>query len=455
MDKTSFLTTKAIFPLLIKLSIPTVFAQVIVIAYNLIDRVYIGRLPDSHVALAALGLTFPVVVLGYVFISCFGRGGAPLCSIQLGAKKQDLADQIISNALSYLVISSIFAMICVHVFAEDILYLLGGRGEALSAATDYLKIYNLGTIFLYVGLGLNHFINAQGQTKVAMMAPLLGGISNFILNPIFIFWLDLGVKGAAIATVIAQFISFLWVISFFITNRSVLHIRRDFLLPKWELFKKIALIGSGPAFMTSSESLVLLCFNAQLLHYGDVSHVGSLTIVSGLFMLTIFPMLGLMQGAQPIVSYNYGAKNFARARKAIFYALMLNMSYGFLLSSSMIIFPRFFISMFTNDINLISSTIPMLQIYIAGALFLGIATTCQESYMSLGSGFISLFFAFLRKAILLVPLLYILPHFFEDKIFAIVLAEPVSDSIAGLSNGLFFLYYIKRKFAREEEGSKE
>ncbi len=451
MDKTSFLGTKPVFSLLVKLSIPTIFAQIIIIAYNLIDRVYIGRLPDSQVALAALGLTFPVAMFTFTFISWFGRGGAPLASIQLGAKNNDMANQLVSNCLTFLLCSTLFSMALVHFFAEDILILLGGRGNALTEAVNYLKIYNLGTPFLFVGMGLNHFINAQGQTKVSMFAPLLGGLSNFILNPIFIFWLDLGVKGAAIATVIAQFISFLWVIRFYFTTKTVLHIKRKYLLPKWNLFRQVITLGSGPAFMTSSEALVSLCFNSQLFYYGDVTAVGSMTIISGLLFLIFFPMIGLMQGTQPIVSYNYGAGNYARVKKAISYAAMVNVAYSALVTSVMLLFPSFFISLFTDDINLINSITKMLQIYISGCFVLGLAVTCQESYMALGNGALSFFFAFLRKGILLVPLIYALAHFFDDKIFAVVMAEPISDAVASLSNGLFFLYFIKRKLASKKE----
>ncbi len=444
MDKSTSLANEPVFALLIKLALPAIFAQIVVLGYNIVDRIYIGHLEDSHVALAALGISVPVTIILFSLTALFGRGGAPLSSISLGAKDIAHANHIISNCFSLLLIASLASLICVHIFAEDLLYALGGRAEVLQAGTEYLRIYNFGTPFIFIGLGLNYFINAQGYTKVAMFTPIIGGVANIFLNPIFIFWMDMGVAGAALATVISQALSCAWVIYFFLGQETLLHVKRDLLRPQWALTRKITILGSSQAFMISSEAVVLWGFNAQLFHYGSTLNVSSMAIVSSLFLLVVLPMIGTMQGAQPIISFNYGAKNLPRVKHAIFAALKINASYAFLMVSLILLFPQFFVQLFTNNANLIEEASRMLRIYICGGFFLAAMTTFQETYTALGRGGIAFSFAFLRKGILLVPLLFILPHFFEDKVFAIALAEPISDIFASVTNTLFFLFYAKR-----------
>lgn len=451
MQTKSPLATAPLFPLLIKLILPAIFAQIVIIGYNIIDRVYIGRLEDSYIALAALGITVPATTAVYALAVLFGRGGSPLSSIKLGARDIQSANHVLSNTLSLLIIASILSMIGIYIFAEDILYLLGGRDEVLHLATEYLIIYNWGTPFVFIGLGLNFFINAQGFTKIGMITPLIGGISNILLNPVFIFWLDMGVAGAAVATIIAQGISFVWVMRFFFGPKTQLHLSlKDMPLCR-QLIRKICTLGSAPAFMVSTEAIVLLCFNKQLFHYGDTFAVGSMTIIASLFLLVLFPMIGVMQGTQPVLSYNYGAGNIARVKKAVVMAFKVNIAYAVLVTGLMLMFPRFFIGLFTHDMAMIEATIPMLQVYMSCCCFLSVIVTFQDTYNAIGDGGLALFFAVLRKGILLTPLLYILPKYFDDAIFAIMLAEPISDCTAALISGVYFIYYAKRKLKDKDK----
>ncbi len=444
-DNSNPLASAPLIPLLIKLAIPAVFAQLIVLGYNIIDRIYLGRLEDASIALAALGITVPVVGIIAALSSLFGRGGAPLSSIALGAKNKDLANSTISHSFLLLILTSIVSALIVHFFAKEILAFFGGSGLILETATSYLIICNYATPFFLVGLGLNFFITAQGFTKIAMMTPLIGGVANIILNPIFLFVFDMGIEGVAIATVISQILSSLWVAKFFCSTKTNLNISLKKLCLDKELIKKISTIGSGPAFMQGSEAIILICFNAQLLKYGNTELVSSMTIIASLFLLVLFPLIGVIQGGQAVISYNYGAGNYQRVRQAIAFLAKVNGAYAFTLTTCIVFFPSFFVSLFTNDTQLIEQTSSLMRVYFLGCFFFGFMISFQDTYNALGDGAVALFFAFFRKGILLLPLLYILPYFFEDKIFALMLSEAVSDTLAVIVSICYFRKYIKKK----------
>lgn len=445
MSQENALENAPLFPLLVKLAVPSILSQLIVISYNFIDRIYLGRLADSQAALAALGIVVPIITILFSFVCLLGRGGSPLSSIQLGAHNQKGADTFISNTLSLLIIVSLLAMVIIFLFSSEILFLFGARDNVLEMATSYLLIYNIGTPFFFISMGLNYFITSQGFAKVAMMSSVIGSIANVFLNPVFIFWFDLGVAGAAIATVISQFMSFLWVMRFCLSKESLFKISLPLMRLQSSFVKKIIVSGSGSAFMFGTEAIILICFNAQFLRFGSITDVSIMTMMSSLFLLVSYPVHGIMYGVQPVLSYNYGAKNFDRIKKTLKILFKVNTSYSIFMASLMIIFPAFFLRFFTNDAHLIEQASGALSLYIVGATLFGLMLSCQETYTALGDGSIALFFAILRKIVTLVPLIYLLPYFFNDKIFAVILAEPISDALVALINACFFMMYIKKK----------
>lgn len=431
--------------LLLSLAVPAMLAQLITLCYNLVDRVYIGHMDDGASAMTAIGVCMPIVTIVVAVASLFGRGGAPLSGISMGAQKQDEADHIMSNSLSMLVFSSILITVGIQIFCEPLLFLFGASEITLPYAEDYLRIYSLGTFFFQVSLGLNYFINTQGFTRIGMMTPLIGGVVNIILDPIFIFALDMGIRGAAIATVIAQFISFLWVVRFYRGPLAMLHVRLRFLPPKRDFVQRIMVLGSSPAFMNATEGLLLLSFNMQLARFGGDIAVGAMAILASIFQLVLLPMIGIYQGAQPIVSYNYGSGDYGRVKQTIWLAGKATLAYSLVCTCLLVAFPRFVVGLFTPDPVLIEHAAPMLRLYISGCFFLGMTIVSQDSYNALGDGKLSLFFAFFRKGILLIPLIYILPGFSENKVFAVIAAEPVSDLLASIASTIYFVYYVRKK----------
>lgn len=439
------LAVGAIPGLLLSLALPAMLAQVITLLYNLVDRVYIGHMADGATAMTAVGLCVPVSTLIVAVTSLFGRGGAPLAGISLGAGDRDKADRILSNSLVLLIATSLAITAGVLAWSGPLLRLFGASPTTLPHAETYLRLTIPGTLFLQVGLGLNYFINTQGFTRIGMMTPLIGGVVNVVLDPIFIFGLDMGLRGAAVATVIAQFASFLWVLRFWRGPLAHIRIRRRFLRPDWSVVRRIVLLGAAPAFMVATEGILLLSFNTQLARFGGDAAVGAMTILAALFQLVLMPMIGIYQGAQPIVSFNYGAGNHARVKQAIGLAGAATLLWSLLGAGLLVAFPRFFVGLFTPDPLLIATAAPMLRVYISGTFFLGLTIVSQDSYNALGDGKLSLFFAFFRKGVLLIPLIHLLPLCMADKVHAVVAAEPVSDLIASLVSAAYFIVYIRKK----------
>ncbi|MDO5538340.1 MAG: MATE family efflux transporter [Desulfovibrionaceae bacterium] len=441
--------------LLLSLAVPAMLAQVITLGYNLVDRIYIGHMDDGASAMTAIGICMPIVTIITAAACLFGRGGAPLSGISMGAGRQDEADRILSNSLSLLILSSLLITIGILLFCEPLLLLFGASSATLPYAEDYLRIYSLGVFFFQISLGLNFFINTQGFTRIGMMTPLIGCVINIVLDPIFIFALDLGIRGAAIATVIAQFVSFLWVLRFYRSPLAQLHARVPMMRPRAALVRRIMMLGASPAFMISTEGILLLSFNTQLARFGGDIAVGSMAILASIFQLVLLPMIGIYQGAQPIVSYNYGAGNHARVRETIWLAGCATLAYSLICTCLLTAFPHFVAGLFTPDQGLVGQTAPMLRLYICGCLFLGMTIVSQDTYNALGDGKLSLFFAFFRKGMLLIPLIYIFPCFAEDKVFAVIAAEPVSDIAASLASTAYFVHYVKKKLPVRSSGSRD
>lgn len=439
------LENEKISKLLISLAIPSILAQLVTLLYNMIDRMYIGHMANGGLAIAGVGLCGSIITIITAFTNLFGRGGSPLASIALGAKDEKQANKIISNCFVSLVLTGMIIMIVLFLFGRDILLLFGASENTIKYAMDYLTIYNFGTIFVQLSVGMNYFINCQGQAKFGMITLVIGSILNIILDPIFIFGFDMGVSGAALATILSQFVSFLWVTKFLFSKRSILKIKKEYLKLEKDIMKKVFGLGISPFFMGSTEGVLQVCFNRQLLYFGGDLAVSSMTILFSISQILFLPMEGIAQGSQPIISFNYGANQYQRVKDTIKLCLKISLGFSMVMVCIMEFFPELFVGLFTGDKELMMLASRLLRIYIFGYIIMGANSCFQQTYTSLGEGKRSFFFAFYRKIILLIPLIYILPNFISDGVIAVILAEPISDILTTLTNTIFFTRYIKNK----------
>ena len=443
------LENEKISKLLLSLAIPSILAQLATLIYNMVDRIYIGQLADGALAIAGIGLCTSIITIITAFTNLFGRGGAPLASIRMGEKRMDIAEKILGNCVFSLVISSLIIMAALLIFGEDILMLFGASENTLPYAMDYLSIYCLGTVFVQLSVGLNYFINAQGFAKYGMFTLLIGGVLNIILDPVFIFGLHMDVAGAAIATVISQFVSCVWVMKFLLGKKTTIQIKKEYFKFDLDIMKRVLGLGFSPFFMSATEGILQVSFNRQLLFFGGDLAVSSMTIMLSMNQILQLPMEGIAQGTQPIISYNYGAKQYDRVKKAISLAMKVSLIYSIVGVLLMEFVPQVFVQLFSNDPELIELASRMLRVYIFGFIIMGANSTYQQSYTSLGFGKISFFFAFYRKIILLIPLIYILPIFISDGVFAVMLAEPLSDLITTITNTFSFRRFMHKHLKTE------
>ncbi|WP_195955729.1 MATE family efflux transporter [Clostridium saudiense] len=448
-NQTEELGTCSVGKLLFKLAVPAIAAQIINLLYNLVDRMYIGHIAEvGKLALTGVGVCLPLIMLISAFAALVSMGAAPRASIFLGKGEKDNAEKTLGNSFSLLVIISIILTLIFFFFAEDLLLIFGASENTIEYATSYMKIYSIGTIFVQLTLGLNAFISAQGFAKVSMMTVLIGAIFNIVLDPILIFGFNMGVSGAALATIISQALSMLWILKFLTGKKTTLKIKRKNLsLSKNIVLPSIAL-GLAPFIMQATESLIAVCFNSSLLKYGGDIAVGAMTILTSVMQFSMLPLNGLTQGGQPILSYNYGAKNPERVKKAFKILLISCVTYSMILWALAMITPKSFVLIFNNDPELLDFTSNALRIYMALSGIFGIQIACQQSFIALGNAKTSLFLALLRKIILLIPLIYIMPIFISDKTTAVFMAEPVADFIAVSTTAI--LFYIQFKKAMNE-----
>lgn len=442
------LANEKVNKLLWEMAIPAICAQIVSLLYNLVDRIYIGHMSDGTLAMAAIGICVPITSIISAFTGMFGRGGSPWSSIALGENDHHGAEKILGNSTIALIISSIVITVITLIFIEPILYLFGASSDTINYAVQYLQIYILGTIFVQLSVGLNYFINGQGFTKDGMISVMLGAILNIILDPIFIFVFNMGIRGAALATIISQAISCLWVLRFFFT-KSILKIKHQDLRFEPEIMRKIITLGASPFFMSSTEGILTIAFNRQLLLYGGAAAVSAMTILSSMFQFLLLPVEGVAQGSQPIISFNYGAKQYERVKDTISLALKVSITYSIIATLAMEFFPEVFVGMFTSDTQFIVLASEMLRVYIFGCVVIGANSTFQQTYNSLGEGKCSFFFAFLRKIILLIPLIYILPNFISDQVLAVILAEPIADILTTITNAFHFKHFMGKKLGGE------
>jgi putative MATE family efflux protein len=445
-DNKDFLGTQPIGRLLLKLALPTVAAQLINMLYNIVDRMYIGHIKDvGALALTGVGVCMPLIMIISAFAALVGNGGAPRASIYMGKKDTDAAQKILGNCFSLQIIISIILTIILLIGNKTFLLAFGASENTISYAVNYMNIYAIGTIFVQLTLGMNAFITAQGFAKTGMLSVLIGAVANIILDPVFIFGMNMGVRGAALATIISQALSCIWVLSFLFGKKTFLKIKPENLRLHAKIILPCVALGSSLFIMQASESIISVCFNSSLLKYGGDIAVGAMTILTSVMQFAMLPLQGLGQGAQPIMSYNYGAKNNDRVRKTFRLLLKVSFGYSIVLWAIVMLFPQMFAMMFTSDDALLSFTSQALRIYMASMFMFGIQIACQMAFNALGKAKDSIIVAVMRKFILLIPLIYIMPAIFKaNQTNAVYMAEPVADFIAVCFTAILFAFEFKK-----------
>lgn len=435
--------TEKIPSLMIRMAIPSIIAQVINILYNIVDRIYIGHISGvGAAALTGVGLTFPIITLISAFSAFVGAGGAPLASIWMGKGDKKHAEKILGTGVFMLLIFSLILMGVFLAFQEPFLYAFGASDATIGYAMEYLTIYLVGTVFVEIALGLNPFIIAQGRSTTAMMSIVIGAVINIVLDPVFIFVFHMGVKGAAIATVISQAVSAAWNVKALLDKKAVLTIVPSCIRPDLRIMGQIFSLGISPFIMRSTESLISVVLNRQLQIFGGDLYVGSLTIMQSVMQLFSAPLSGYTQGVQPIVSYNFGAGKFDRVRTTYRYMIFGSFLISFVTAASAMLFPEMYARMFTGETELIALTGKVMPVFMAGMLIFGLQNGIQPTFLGLGQAKISLFIALLRKVILLVPLALIFPNFFG--VMGVYYAEPVADITSAVIASILFLCNIKK-----------
>ena len=454
MDNKEFLGTEKISKLLFKLAVPSVVAQLVNLLYNMVDRVYIGHMAEvGSLALTGVGVCMPVIMLVSAFACLVGMGGAPQVSICMGKKEYDKAEKIMGNCLIFLIAISIILTATFLIFGERLLMVFGASANTIGFAMDYMRIYVLGTIFVQLALGMNMFITCQGFTKVSMMSVVIGAVLNIILDPILIFVFDLGVKGAALATIISQAVSAVWVVSFLSGKKTGIKLKKKYFRIDFKVLAPCIGLGVSPFIMQATESVINVCFNSSLLKYGGDLAVGAMTVLATVMQFSMLPLQGLTQGAQPITIYNYGAGNPKRVKESFSLLLKVCLAYSMILWILIMLMPDKFVMMFNSNPNLVEYGSWAMRIYFAVSGIFGIQIACQQTFIAIGNAKTSLFLAILRKILLLIPLIYILPMFFENKAMAVYMAEPFADAIAVLTTAILFTKSFRKTINKMEKSN--
>lgn len=434
-------------------AVPLTLAQLVQLLYNVVDRIYIGHLPGSDsMALTGVGITFPVITMIAAFTNLFGAGGTPIFSIARGAKDDERAQRVLGNSVSLLVISSMILLIISYWLKRPILYLFGASDESFVYANAYLMVYLIGTPFSMLSTGLNGYINAQGFPRIGMLTTVIGAVLNLILDPIFIFGMNMGVQGAALATIISQFVSAVWVLYFLTYGKNtLLRIRRKYLAIDWKLAGEITTMGTAGFIMQFTNSLVQIVCNSTLQSYGGDLYVGIMTVINSIRELLDLPARGISSGAQPVLGYNYGAKQYSRVRSGIRCTAYIGFGYMMVAWLFVLAFPHMLISMFSNDTSLLEIGVKALHIYFFGFAFMGFQHSGQSTFQGLGMAKQAIFFSLFRKVIIVVPLTLILPVV-GFGVYGVFLAEPISNLIGGLASFITMYFTVYRKIAKIEDG---
>ena len=439
-DVSEQLASAPVTPLLLRLAIPTILAQLVNLLYNIVDRIYIGHMPVvGDIALTGVGLCFPVIYLLSAFAALLGQGGAPRAAIAMGRGDNDEAERILGTCFTSLIVTALLLTAAFQLWGEELLWLFGASEDTIGYALPYMRVYAAGSLFVMLALGMNLFITTQGYTTFSMITVVIGAVLNIVLDPVFIYAFDMGVAGAAWATILSQAVSAAFAVAFFFGKRTKLRLKKAYLLPKPRILGPVLALGFAPFVMQATESLVNVAFNSSLQAYGGDIPVGCMTVSSTIMQMFWLPSQGIGQGAQPIISYNFGAGNMARVRKAFMTMLVVSIIFigaGWL---AVMLFPGFFIRIFNDSPALMEMGSWTLRVYLAAFFLMALQMSIQQVFVSVGRAKSAVVVASVRKLVLLVPLIYILPHFFEDKVFAVFLAEPVSDFFSVLTATILFL----------------
>ena len=451
MKEKEMLGTAPVGRLLFKLAVPTVTAQLINMLYNIVDRIFIGHIPEiGDLALTGVGICMPIIMVVSAVAALVGSGGAPRASIAMGEGKNDNAERILGNCFALQIGILVILTAILLIFNRPLLLAFGASENTIEFACDYMNVYALGTIFVQLTLGMNAFITAQGYSKIAMISVVLGAVANISLDSLFINVFGMGVRGAALATVISQSISTAWIIFFLFSKRARIRLK----LSNMKLSARVILpcigLGLAPFMMQASESVISVCFNSSLLDYGGDIAVGAMTILSSVMQFAMLPMNGIAQGAQPILSYNYGARNSERVKKTFRLLLVSCLTYSVLLWCLIMIFPNLLPSVFTPDAELVKFTAGVIRIYFGGLIIFGAQIACQMTFISLGNALSSVIVAVVRKFVLLLPLIYIVPAFMENKTLGVYTAEPIADVIAVSFTVVLFIFQFKKAMKKIE-----
>ena len=452
MDKKADLGTAPVGKLLFRLTVPTVVAQLINMLYNIVDRIYIGHIPEvGSLALTGVGVCMPLIMIVSAFAALAGGGGAPRASIFMGKGQNEDAEKTLAGCFSLLSIIAVVLTTVLLIWSEDLLLAFGASGETIRYAVDYMSIYAIGTIFVQLTLGMNAFITAQGFAKQGMFSVLIGAVCNIALDPVFIFGFGMGVKGAALATILSQAASCVWVLLFLTGKTTILKLKLKNLNLKPSIVLPCVALGMATFIMQSTESVISVCFNTSLLKYGGDMAVGAMTILTSVMQFAMLPMQGIGQGAQPIMSFNYGAGDADRVRKTYRMLLTVSLSYSLVIWACIMLMPQVFAGIFTPDAAMREFTAKALRVYCAGLGLFGIQIACQMAFVSLGQALCSMTVAIMRKFVLLLPLIYLMPAIMENKTMAVYTAEPVADVLAVTFTAILFFFVFRKAMKKLED----
>lgn len=457
MEQTNRLGTLGVGKLLLKLSVPAVTAQLVNMLYNIVDRIYIGNMEGiGDAALTGVGVTFPVLMFISAFASLIGMGGAPRASVKLGEKNNAEAERIMGNCMAALLVLAVILTAAFLALGEPLLYLFGASDETIGYALTYMNIYVCGNIFVLPALGMNPFISAQGFARTGMLTVLIGAVVNIVLDPIFIYVFHWGVAGAAIATVISQAVSAVWALAFLSGKKTTLRLKKCHIRLNFKVLWPVLALGVSPFVMNATESLISICFNSSLQKYGGDDAVGAMTILVSIMQLLSLPLSGLAQGAQPITSYNYGCGKMDRVKKSFYLLFIVSMIYSLIFWLINMLFPQLLVGLFCKDGSLKSLAAGAARVYLAAGFVMGAQRACQQTFISLEQAGCSLFLAILRKIILLIPFIYILPALFPDhEVYAVFAAEPVADVLAVSCTVAYFFATFNKRLKKREQLLKE
>lgn len=441
----------AVWKNILSLSIPLTVAQLVQLCYNIVDRIYIGHLPGaSSLALTGLGLTFPIITVITAFTNLFGSGGAPLCSIARGEGDEQRARRIMGNSFFMLVSTGALLTILCEVFKKPVLYLFGASNDTYPYASAYLSIYLIGTIFVMIGVGMNNFISAQGFGRTSMLTVLVGAGINIVLDPVFIFIFDMGVRGAAIATVISQFVSAVWVLRFLTGKKALFTLSFRYMKPDWNLIGKITGLGLSGFTMSVTNGLTQIACNRMLGIFGGDSYIAIMTVLNSVREIIMLPLNGITNGSQPVLGFNYGAKEYGRVRQGVRFTTAVTIIYTVVAWIIVMLIPGVFIRMFSSDLTLMENGIHSLQIFFFGFFMMAFQVSGQAVFVGLGKSRQAVFFSLLRKAIIVVPLTFILPYVGGLGVDGVFLAEPISNFIGGLACFVTMMCTVYRNMKKEE-----